>query len=340
MRARSAFVRSSDAPELMELFLVSGVISVLAIRAFLALTGYPQIGGDGLHIAHMLWGGLFMAGALLLLFSALGRVSRRLSAILGGVGFGTFIDELGKFITSDNDYFYQPTIGLIYIIFIAIFLTLQAFRNRRLRPDDALTNALNALTLAAGRPLAPETRHETLELLRQSDHSDPLVRNLTEFVESAEPEQAYDMGFYFRARDYAIHMYSRAVLHRWFRPALIAFFGIATFLQILWVSSFTVLNIIGTDDPQLKFDFLNVSQVASVSVSTAFALMGMWRLRISRISAYRWFLRGVLVGIFATQVFTFLEDELTAIWGFGLNILIYVALKVMIEREQAIMPVE
>ncbi len=37
----------------------------------------PELGGHGLHIAHLLWGGFF-------------------------------IDELGKFITQDNDYFFKP----------------------------------------------------------------------------------------------------------------------------------------------------------------------------------------------------------------------------------------
>ena len=50
--------RSVEAAKLLERFFVSGVVTVLLTRGWLALTGYPQIGGDGLHIAHMLFGGI------------------------------------------------------------------------------------------------------------------------------------------------------------------------------------------------------------------------------------------------------------------------------------------
>ncbi len=110
--------RSIRARDLLEIFFVSAVFSLLLVRFFLFVTGYPQLGGDGLHIAHMLWGGLLMLISITLLLAFLGRRVQQLAAVLGGLGFGVFIDEIGKFITSDNNYFFRPTIGILYAIFV------------------------------------------------------------------------------------------------------------------------------------------------------------------------------------------------------------------------------
>ena len=59
------FVRNLQAGQLRETFLVSAVASFLGVRFFLNLTGFPRLGGGGLHIAHMLWGGGLMLTALL-----------------------------------------------------------------------------------------------------------------------------------------------------------------------------------------------------------------------------------------------------------------------------------
>jgi len=61
--------------------------------------GLSSTGGHGLHIAHMLWGGLLILIALVLLLAFIGRHLQSSTALLSGIGFGTFIDELGKFIS-------------------------------------------------------------------------------------------------------------------------------------------------------------------------------------------------------------------------------------------------
>lgn len=329
MRNRLIFVRNTNAPELIEMFLVASAASVLGIRGFLAAAGYPQIGGNGLHIAHMLWGGLFMLLALLLLFSSLGQISLRLSAILGGIGFGTFIDELGKFITSDNNYFFSPTIGLIYIIFIAIFLVMRVLvRRRSVSHNAALANALNRLELVGSRPIGRSKRNEILALLRNADADDPLAQTLRAYIASADASQSDDPGLYMRSREWLLRAYERIALNRYFISGVVALLIILSVGQIIQF----LFTLFQQQDAEIGFS--GGARLASASVASLLTLFGAWRLRVSRLSAYLWFQRGALVGIFITQMFAFFEMQLVAVFGLFIEILIYVALSFMIEFEQ------
>jgi hypothetical protein len=184
MEQRVPFVRVLKLSRLLETFFIASVTSILVIRAFLAATGYPQLGGHGLHIAHMLWGGLLMLIALVLLLAFIGRHLQSSAALLGGIGFGTFIDELGKFITSDNNYFFQPAIPLIYMIFVLLFLV---FRELEKPPSFSertyLANALYILAQDAPDGLSEEDKNEVLWLLRAYDARDARVHLLSETVE-------------------------------------------------------------------------------------------------------------------------------------------------------------
>ena len=120
------------------LTLLSFALSVVLTRLFLQLTGYPQLGGKTLHIAHLLWGGLLLfIGALVMLVFA-NRWVYRLGTILTGIGVGLFIDEVGKFITRTNDYFYPPAAPIIYAFFLLIvllYLRIRRSQNRSARTE-------------------------------------------------------------------------------------------------------------------------------------------------------------------------------------------------------------
>jgi len=123
-----AAVRRDRAAEYLLTSLVAFAVSVILTRVYLHVTGFPQLGNRVLHIAHALWGGLLlMVGALLPLALA-NRWALQISALLGGIGTGLFIDEVGKFITQTNDYFFAPALSLIYAFVLLNVLVYVYFR--------------------------------------------------------------------------------------------------------------------------------------------------------------------------------------------------------------------
>jgi hypothetical protein len=146
-------IRDTDAPRNLEVFLVSAIVTIVITRVYLQLAGYPQVGGATLHIAHMLWGGLLMLAGLILFISYLNFSVRLSASLISGIGFGLFIDELGKFITTDNNYFFQPTFALLYVLFVGLFLIVRSMFwvvplseheqavNRDVRRNPSLTSA-------------------------------------------------------------------------------------------------------------------------------------------------------------------------------------------------------
>lgn len=111
-------VKRANAERYLLIMLLSFAASVILTRIYLQLTGFPQIGTGELHIAHMLWGGLLLFVSAVLMLTLANSWALNLSAILSGAGVGLFIDEVGKFITKTNDYFYPIAAPIIYAFFL------------------------------------------------------------------------------------------------------------------------------------------------------------------------------------------------------------------------------
>ncbi|SCE70547.1 hypothetical protein GA0070214_101645 [Micromonospora chaiyaphumensis] len=166
---RPVLIRSAAGSERVELFLLSAMLCIGLTRAVLAAADYPRVGSGGLHVAHVLWGGLGMLAGQLLSLLFLGPRIARLAAVVGGVGFGLFIDEVGKFVTADNNYFYEPVAAIIHGTVVLVWLVVRLGVHRRpLTDEERRVNRLHdRITTSPDDPeAAPVRRFAGLPLAR------------------------------------------------------------------------------------------------------------------------------------------------------------------------------
>jgi hypothetical protein len=148
--------------------LLSFALSVSLTRLFLDLTGYPQIGGGTLHIAHVLWGGLLLFIAALLPILYVNRWVYMADAMIAGAGVGLFIDEVGKFITRSNDYFYPPAAPIIYAFFLlTVLLYLEIRKPHKLDARSDLYAVLEDLEEVLDQDLSDRERARILDRLNR-----------------------------------------------------------------------------------------------------------------------------------------------------------------------------
>jgi hypothetical protein len=325
---RSMFVRSMYVGRDLELFLVTAVATILIVRAVLAATGWPQLGGGKIHFAHLLWGGLGMLISLILFMSMEGRLWKVLATFAAGIGFGLFIDELGKFITSDNDYFFQPTIAIIYVIFVVLLLIARAIsHSAAVSPQAALVNAFDLAKEAVIRDMDESERAEALAMLARCDQSDPLVLQLTAMVSGMAELPKHPATPYLRARAWLGRAYRRLSDNRWFRIVVVGWYVVLALVALAYPF------VGGTTFSQL--DFAQKGQLISALAAGVLVVIGILRWHASRLAAYRWFERAVLVTIFINEFFAFYQDQLTAVFGLAIVLITYTTIRLLIREEQA-----
>ena len=332
-RFRNVFVRNVRAMAQLEIFLVSAVTTILLIRLFLELSGYPQLGGDSLHIAHMLWGGLGMLVAALVRLMFLGKWVEYFSAFIGGVGFGAFIDEIGKFVTQDNDYFFAPSFSLMYIIFVIIYLVAHwALTTRGFSRTEYLMNSLNYLQEYRDGFLPGANQQEIRYMLGKSDSDDPLSITLRDFLSGVSSQPVAGPRLIGRIKAKMRDIYIRIVKTRYFAPLLSLFFVVQLLIGLGYVLA-EVFYPQGIGNELQEPSFAEFSLLVSSSISGFCIFIGIFYLHRSRLTAYKWFERAMLVNILLSQIFLFTLNQLGAITGLLFSLLVLGALRLLITQE-------
>lgn len=290
-------------------FVVAAVSTILLTRTFLALSGYPQIGGDtGLHVAHVLPGGLLMLAAMGLQFSYIGPGPRPVSAVLGGTGFGLFIDEVGKFVTSDNDYFFAPSAAIMYVVFVAFVVGGHARRRRSPLSDaEQVANAAHVLVDGLAGRLSEHRRAEVLRSLEQvgdTTGAAPL-RALLEGVQTRDPALPQRLEAVWRR---VAAGFSRLSASRFALPVM----GVLLLAQIAWA----VVVLVGLLAAREPHGVTVAGVLLGASASLVFTTTGLWQgRRRGRRAAVESFQRSVLTSLLLTQVFLFAASQFAATAG-------------------------
>jgi hypothetical protein len=274
-------VRRGGAEKYLWYTLLSFALTVTLVRLFLEFTGYPQFGGGEIHIAHVLWGGLALFSAVLLSLILTNRWAYSLSAILAGIGVGLFIDEVGKFITQSNDYFYPAAAPIIYAFFLlVVWLYLHVRRPPSLSIREELYLALGEMGEVLDHDLESEERknlERRLERVAQhAEHEDyrHLARRLQEFIDSESLQVVPDRkGTFERVIDYVQQWERRWITLGRLKAILI---GALLALGIVTVVDFARL-LSGINNPEILAawidDLLSLGLVTSKSGLLWFATL-------------------------------------------------------------------
>ena len=325
-----AFVR-------FEIFLFCAIGTVLVTRGLLAATGYPKVGSGELHIAHVLWGGLLLGVAVVMLLVGMGTQVRTWAALVAGIGFGLFIDEVGKFLTKDVNYFYTPAVAIMYVIFVGAFLIVRwLVRRRPLSDARRVAVAGSAVTDQALGELDHAHRAAILVLLAGVERPTAGAELISRALSSTDIAS----GSMRRRVNRMIAHISRIGGHLadnqvvwvilWILTAVGAGDRLYTYFDYLHVViglenlASAIGEVGGSATEGLSFGFyfwylLVANLLCAVAVAVSLVMVLVRRLRRAGLLVLQW---GLLLDLLFNQFSTFKTDQFQALIGFAIEVVV------------------
>ena len=320
--------RSFDLHQHLTTLFVCAVATVLFTRALLAATGYPQVGSSSLHIAHVLWGGLLLLAALISVLAFLSPGVRPLAAVAGGVGFGLFIDEVGKFVTKNVNYFYRPAIAIIYVSFVLLFGVIRWLARRRFSAEEATLIAIESLQRAAVGALSNERRARVLRLMTDAGASGPLAQSVRELLERSAVEAQRSPTLTQQLSTRLARIWNSLTRHRLFRRGVFSVLIVAGAISAAEVGWLLRNGLAHLSFSQKAFTLTTL-------VADAALLIGALRLRRSLLAALHWYDHAVLIEITVAQVFLFTSEQLAATLNLAALLILWSLIRWGIQLESA-----
>ncbi|MET0702420.1 MAG: hypothetical protein ABWY93_22425 [Mycobacterium sp.] len=334
---RGPITRDATGSSAAEAFVLIAIATILITRLFLELTGYPQVGGGDLHIAHALYGGALMMLALILGWLTLGFGTRILAVLMGGIGFGLFLDEVGKFVTKTNDYFYGPSAEIMYILVVIILVGARVVRDfRPLSARECLASASSIAADGVARGLAEHRRQIGLLLVEQAraggvDDAD--VARVQGLLVSADP--AGD-------RLYRLRRWAPRLIPGFFRsPRWVPVVGwlmvAGAVAGVIFGAAGIVLGGYMYDDHNVKFQLEGMGPgslilLVSAAITSVIALPAMVaRRRTDKVWPLRWLRIAALIFTFLNALVDFATEGFGALLNMSIGLFTLAVLSYQIE---------
>ena len=326
-----------EASEYILWVMIWGIVGLLAIRLYLDLNNWPVVGGEVWHIAHILWGGLGMLFGGLANFMFYGKKAKKISATILGLGLGLFIDEAGKFLSRDNDYFFQPAVMVMYVLFIGLFLVYKYMEKYQVKSEASILHSiLEDFEEIIGDDLDNKEKArllEKMEKLTKSKNSTYLMvqSGLKQIVEKVKVKKAGEGNLVYRSLKKSKNwLMTKLLSKRYFKATLLAFAGVYVVRwmydtgMVLLTEKELVEVFLGNYQYFLSIDiwFLG-AKVIFDGITALFLGLGIQAMMFrKRKRALVMFEYGILVNIFLSSVFRFYFEQFAGLVDLALDVVI------------------